>query len=165
MKQYSLKNLVYILPITFLVFSFVFISVDRATEISFAHGENYVKINGVPITIMIADEPDEHWQGLSDRNFLGANNGMLFVFKEKQQRNFVMRRMHFPLDIIFIEDNKVVKVHKRLEPEGEKPLAKYGSARPVNYVLEVNGGFADAYGIDEGDEVEINIPPAGSAGN
>lgn len=157
MRQYSYKNLIYILPAIFVVFAMVFITVDKATKLSYAYGGRYVEINNIPITVMVADEPMEHWQGLSDRESLGGRNGMLFVFKQKQDRVFVMRRMHFPLDIIFIKDDKIVKIHKRLEPEGETPNKHYSSDAKVNYVLEVNGGFTDAFGVKEGDRVKIEI--------
>lgn len=157
MTKYKFQNLFFILPVLFIFFGGMFFHLNKATKLTKAHGENYVEINGAAITVMIADEPQEQWQGLSDRQFLGAYNGMLFVFPEKQVKNFVMRRMHFPLDIIFIEDNKIVNIHRRLEPEGPNPVKRYSSDRPVNYVLEVNGGFCDAFGIKEGDEVAINI--------
>jgi len=109
------------------------------------------------INIEIADEVEEHWQGLSDRKSMSANNGMLFKFPNYQIRTFVMRNMHFPLDIIFIKDNKIVKIYERLEPEGVNPVKRYTSPIPMNYVLEVNGGYCDAFGIKEGDQVKINL--------
>ena len=82
---------------------------------------------------------------------------MLFVFHDYQKRTFVMRRMHFPLDIIWIKDDKIVNIAKNLPPEGENPDKLYSSSLPINYVLEVNGRFCDENGVEIGDEVEINL--------
>lgn len=118
---------------------------------------NNVVINNVAISVMIADETSEHWQGLSDRQFMGSHNGMLFLFPSKYKKAFVMRRMHFPLDIIWIDDDTIVKIDKRLEPEGEKPVKIYESIVPVNRVLEVHGGFTDAFNIKVGDKLQYNL--------
>jgi len=82
---------------------------------------------------------------------------MLFVFKDKRERTFVMRNMNFPLDIIWIKDDKIIKIDKNLPPEGAKPKKLYNSDKPVNYVLEVNAGFTDKYGIEISNEVEYNL--------
>ena len=135
-----------------------FFYVGSSADADFSTSEltgGHVKIKGISISVMIADEPLEHWKGLSDREAIGAKEGMLFIFKEKQEHIFVMRRMHFPLDIIFIQDNKIVKIFHNLPPEGNNPLNSYSSFYPVNYVLEVNGGFAATHKIKEGDEVEF----------
>ncbi len=157
MKNYSYKNLIFILPLIFFVFSFIYVSLDRMTKTTYSHGEQNIIIGDKPITVMVADEIGMQWQGLSDRNSLGADNGMLFVFPNFQKRTFVMRRMHFPLDIIWISNGRVVGIDKRLEPEGEKPTKLYSSPEPVDKVLEVNGGFADAFGIRVGDGVQYNL--------
>lgn len=157
MKKYTFTNLIYIIPFLFFIFASSYYHLEKSTTISYGRMDNFVVINEVPVAIMVADELKEHWQGLSDRKFLGSRNGMLFVFNNSQERTFVMRRMHFPLDIIWISDNKVVKIDKRLPPEGEEPKIRYQSGKPVDMVLEVNGGFTDAYGIRVGDTLEINI--------
>jgi uncharacterized protein len=157
MKSYSFKNLAYILPIILFVFLFIFVSLDKMTKSTYSHGEQNVIIGDKPITVMVVDEIGMQWQGLSDRGTLGADNGMLFVFPNLQKRTFVMRRMHFPLDIIWISGNKVISIDKRLGPEGEKPTKYYSATEPVDNVLEVNGGFTDAFGIKVGDRVQYNL--------
>lgn len=137
-------------------FAYAFFVLDKTIVTSYSYHENNIVINNVPIAIMIADEAAEHWQGLSDRDSMGPYNGMLFVFPNYQIRTFVMRNMRFPLDIIWIKNNEIIKIDKRLEPEKNKPVKRYSSSEPVNYVLEVNGGLSDAFGFQVGDKVEIN---------
>ena len=117
----------------------------------------HVKINGQIIKVLIADEPAELTQGLSDRPYLEADQGMLFVFPDSQVRSFWMKNMHFPLDIIWIDDNNIINISQNLPPEGEQPQNHYSSVLPVNYVLEVIAGFAAENEIVVGDEVMINI--------
>jgi len=121
--------------------------------------ENFenVKINSQEIKVEIADTAEEQYQGLSFRKSLCADCGMLFKFKEKSEKTFVMRNMNFPLDIIFIDENKIIKIEKNLKPEGESPKKLYLSGEPVNYVLEVNGGYADKFGIKTGDKIIYSL--------
>jgi uncharacterized protein len=115
-----------------------------------------VVINGKIIRAEIADNFEAWRQGLSDRKTLDPEAGMLFVFPDKQIRNFWMKNMHFPLDIIWIDDDRVVNISANLPPEGETPAATYDSVIPVNYVLEVNAGLAERYNIKAGDSAVIN---------
>ncbi|MFH1822394.1 MAG: DUF192 domain-containing protein [Patescibacteria group bacterium] len=113
-----------------------------------------VVINNKSVKVEIADEESEQYNGLSGRESLCANCGMLFIFNNKTTRTFVMRRMDFPLDIIWLDDNKIIKIDKNLKPEGDEPINFYQSSQPVNYVLEVNAGLADKYNMVVGNIVE-----------
>lgn len=115
--------------------------------------ENGQKIN---VTTEIADTPKKHQQGLSNHQPLQENQGMLFVFNEKQIQSFWMKNMLFPLDIIWIEDNRIAKINANLAPEGETPQNIYKSDIPVNYVLEVPAGFCQKNNIKIGDKVFYN---------
>jgi len=155
MAKYNYKNLLFILPIIFIIgifFTIIFLRVVKPTgSISVPS----VEINNTIITLEIADTTEKQWQGLSDRKFLDDNSGMLFVFPNLQTRTFVMRRMNFPLDIIWIKDRIILKIDKNLPPEGENYIKRYNSIYPVNYVLEVNGGFTDKHNIKTGDKVKL----------
>jgi uncharacterized membrane protein (UPF0127 family) len=123
----------------------------------------HVIINNHVIAVEIADEFNEWQQGLSDRKILAENEGMLFVFPDKQVRCFWMKNMNFALDIIWLDDNlpaqtgKIIKIDKDAQPEGEKPSRRYSSMVPINYVLEVNAGWCDKYNIKVGNEVKFNL--------
>lgn len=119
--------------------------------------EPNVRINGRTFLVEVADEPFEHINGLSGHVPLLGNQGMIFVFADKQVRRFWMKDMLFPLDIIWIEDGTIVKIDKELAPEGKQPDNHYSSLQPVNYVLEINAGLADQYGFKIGDKADINL--------
>lgn len=113
------------------------------------------QFKGRRISLEIADSRDEWYQGLSNRNSLCENCGMLFVFPEIENRSFVMRDMNFPLDIVFIRSNLIVSVYSGAEPEGESPAIRYNSLEPINYVLELNSGMARDLGLNPGDIVSL----------
>jgi uncharacterized protein len=113
-----------------------------------------VVINGINIPVEIADETEEQRQGLSGRGSLDEGSGLLFIFPDKQVRVFWMKDMFFPLDIIWIADNKIIKTDENLPPGGKSPAEKYNSVRPANYVLEVNAGFVARHGLKVGDDIK-----------
>jgi len=58
--------------------------------------------------------------------------------------------MQFPIDIIWITEGKIVGLEKNVSPQFSGTLC---SPQPVNFVLEVPGGFSDRHGIKVGDAV------------
>lgn len=112
-----------------------------------------LQINDQPISVELADTAAKLYQGLSNRDDLCADCGLLFVFPKKEVQNFVMRDMKFPLDIIFIADNRIVKIVSSAPPEGHSPQIIYSSEEPVDYVLELIGDYARKNNLRVGDRV------------
>ena len=119
-----------------------------------------VSIGGAALLAEVADDEAERKIGLSGRPYLSENEAMLFVFPEKTSgAGFWMKDMKFPIDIVWIDDNKVVKIDKSVQPEPGVPdeqLKLYHPETPVNYVLEVKAGFSDKNGLKVGDTIVIN---------
>jgi uncharacterized membrane protein (UPF0127 family) len=101
-----------------------------------------VRVGDCEFVVELALSPAQHYRGLSNRDDLKNNEGMLFIFEEEQDKSFVMREMNFPLDIIFIRDFKVVNLYHNLAPEGSQPAHSYHSGSPVDAVLEIKGGLS-----------------------
>lgn len=114
------------------------------------------RLGDVNIFIEVADTPEKRALGLGQRQSLPEDHGMLFVFGEgKRPVRFWMKGMEFPLDMLFISDGKVMQITKNAEPEPNTPessLKAYVSDQPVEYVLEVNGGFTEKHGISVSDD-------------
>ncbi len=126
------------------------------TGFRFVNNKSHVFINDQKIKVDIADESSEYIKGLSGREVLDKNRGMLFIFSDYSQHSFWMKDMLFPIDIIWIKDNKIVKIDKNI-PIPNKKLEAYLSPEEVNYVLEVNAGYCDKYGIEVGDSVGFKL--------
>ena len=63
-----------------------------------------VRIGGkATYSVDMAVTDAERQQGLSGREFMAQDAGMLFVFEGEQPRQFWMKDMRFPLDIIWID--------------------------------------------------------------
>ncbi|MBD3786404.1 MAG: DUF192 domain-containing protein [Sphingomonadales bacterium] len=99
-------------------------------------------------SIEIADDEAERSQGLMNRDHLARGAGMLFVYPTERPVAFWMRNTLIPLDMIFIDARgAVVHVHANATPHDETPIP---SGAPVRFVLEINGGLAQAIGIGPG---------------
>lgn len=103
----------------------------------------------------VVSSPAALYRGLSDRVELCQDCGLLFNFRDSEEREFVMRNMKFPLDIIFINKGQIINIAADLEPEGSNPQKIYRSAGPANQVLEVNGGYAQRFGLEIGDQISV----------
>jgi len=99
------------------------------------------------IRIEIADSPATRAKGLMNRVLKDDTEGMLFVFETPAIQNFWMRNTPGSLDIIFVtEDGRVRNIAEQTIPLSERT---YSSAGPASYVVEVRGGFARRFGIDQ----------------
>lgn len=111
-----------------------------------------LSIGSAKIEIEIADDPAERSRGLSGRESLGENEGLLFIFEKPGIYSFWMKEMLFPIDIIWIDQNwAVVEITKNAAPESFP--GNFTPRSPAQYVLETNSGFADEAKINLGDEV------------
>lgn len=91
------------------------------------------------------------------RDALAPSAGMLFVYDQERSVSFWMRNTLIPLDMIFIGSDGVVdKVHANAIPLDETPIFGGGE---VQFVLEINGGFAERLGIEEGSEAQHPLIP------
>ncbi len=103
------------------------------------------------IDIEIADDDQQRELGLMMRRSMNENNGMLFIFPLETFQAFWMKNTIIPLDILYVNaQNEIVKIYKNTEPYSENSLP---SGKPAIYVVEVNGGYTDKYGIKEGDKI------------
>jgi len=121
-----------------------------------------ITINDKVFDVEIADTPDERAKGLSDRDSLDQNSGMLFIFEQKGVvPSFWMKDMRFNIDIIWIGDGKIIGIEKNVPVPAagteDSSLAIYSPGKPIDYVLELNAGTSDTYNFQNGNRVKINL--------
>jgi uncharacterized membrane protein (UPF0127 family) len=105
------------------------------------------------LDIEIADTDFDVETGLMYRDSMKNNQGMLFVFEDETERFFYMKNTKFPLDLVFINaDKEIVSFQKNAKPFDESSLPSNAQAQ---YVLEVNAGLVDAWGVTVGDKVNF----------
>lgn len=149
-----LKNFFYLLVglifIGFCIISFLKQPAPAKYQIS-----SSIEIGERRIEIEIADTDEERKQGLSQRTHLEENQGLLFIFEKPDYYGFWMKEMLFPIDIIWIDENRrVVDIMREIRPE-TFPHVFYPKL-PVLYVLELQNKGSFDIGIDIGDELFFN---------
>jgi len=104
------------------------------------------------IDIEVANNDFETQQGLMFRQSMTDTQGMLFIFENMEPRSFWMKNTYLSLDIIFVDNQRrVVSIQKNAAPLSERSLP---SESPAQYVLEMNGGWSDRYGLKKGDQLD-----------
>lgn len=99
------------------------------------------------IDIEIAETREEQRRGLMFRRSMGYDRGMLFLFDEADEQEFIMENTLMSLDMIFVgPDSQVVNIARRTEPLSD---ARYTSDGPARFVVEVRAGFANRFGITD----------------
>lgn len=116
-----------------------------------------VVINTAIIPVEIAQGMRAVQKGLSGRTALDADKGMLFIFSSAARYGFWMPNMRFPIDIIWMNNGKVVDISHDVSNDFNllKPRL-YRPTEPAQYVLEVNAGFARKKRIKIGDAVSFH---------
>lgn len=122
-----------------------------------------VTINKHTIAVSLAKTEKEKQIGLSDKSSLSKDTGMLFTFDTADTYGFWMKKMKFPIDIVFINDNKITTIFKNVTPPPsgatipDDKLPIYTPTIPSNRVLELPSGAADTYSLKVGDTVEFKL--------
>lgn len=116
--------------------------------------QSRVSIGGEEIAVIVADTQDARAKGLSGHNGLGPNEGMLFNFQKPGIYGFWMKDMQFPIDIIWLDENKrVVDSWENATPESYPQI--YTPHASSQFVLEVPSGFYLKHNLKIGDKLKI----------
>lgn len=130
----------------------------RATP-GYAQAE--VRIHGHVFRVDVADTNELQTLGLGGREHLGPQDGMLFVYADRGKRTFWMRGMRIPIDMIWLDNHRVVHIEHDVPPPAPgTPLAAlptYAPEAPANLVLELAAGRAKAVGLHVGDQVDFRF--------
>lgn len=116
-------------------------------------------INNHVFNLEIAKSQKDKEIGLSKYNNISDNFGMLFPFEKEDKYSFWMKDMKFPIDIIFIKKNKIIKIFNHVPfPKsniGQLPI--YTPDELSDTVLEINAGLSEKYNFKSGDKIEIKL--------
>ncbi|MEM9677230.1 MAG: DUF192 domain-containing protein [Pseudomonadota bacterium] len=99
-------------------------------------------------SIELAVTPEETARGLMFRKTMEKQHGMLFQFGQPRIVEMWMKNTFIPLDMIFFDNTgRISHIHKGAVPQS---LDIISSQVPASYVLEVNAGEADEFGLQVG---------------
>jgi len=121
---------------------------DEEGELAFLQESDTV----VVVQLEVADTDSARERGMMQRDgFPDETSAMLFPFSEERERSFWMSNTPVSLDIFFVSaDSQIVSVAKYTTPYSTEQIR---SQDPAKYVVETPAGFADNYGLLEGDRV------------
>lgn len=117
-----------------------------------------IVVGDQPLTVFIAETSRLMQRGLGYRDGLADGTGMLFVYGSPSPHTFWMKGMRFCIDIIWINDARILGAAESVCPEpgvADADLARYPSPEPSQYVLEVPAGWLAEHGFGLGTRVEI----------
>lgn len=120
-------------------------------ELRFLEGKTFSPIT--TIDVEVADTDPEKEQGLMYRDTMAENRGMLFLMGTEDTQSFWMKNTIISLDILYVNsERRIVSIHKNTKPYS---LEQIISAKPAMYVVEVNAGYTDKYGIKVNDLISF----------
>lgn len=113
-----------------------------------------VKIGNVTYKLEVADNADMRAKGLSDRDSLPANTGMLFDFGAYGDWRMWMHRMRFDIDLAWLnKEGKIIYIKHKATPS-DYPNT-YQADDSSWYVIEVPAGTFESNGVNKGDSVAL----------
>ena len=120
-----------------------------------------VIINDFDLRVYLAVTNDQQVNGLSVKDHLNENEGMLFVYEQPTRQGFWMKDMKFPIDIIWLDNNgTVVYIRDNLQP----CIITFPFLCPIYipdkdslYVLETVSGFAKKHSIKIGTHADLQL--------
>ena len=130
---------------------------------SFAEKINYYHAivttsTGKIIPVEVADTLQKRSLGLGKRTSLKKGWGMLFVFEERKPHRFWMKDMQFPLDIIWLDNHRIVHINHNAKPASSDDEPEVmTSPVPVNFVLEIAAGRAAKLKLKKGQQLKFKF--------
>jgi len=145
------KNLIIIIIITLIVLiSFFIFKPFSKNNLQ----TTTLKLNNHNYQIEIASTMSQKAIGLSGRNQLCPNCGMIFLFSYQGILPFWMKDTFIPLDMIWLDSNdKIVNIQTVIETNSSKILK---NSTPAQYVLELNANDSQKIGLKIGDIIDLS---------
>lgn len=147
------------LILAFIVILVIFVGFAYLQFSKNAVPKSKVTINKQTFSVKVATTSAQQQQGLSGVKSLPQDQGLLFIFSTPQRYPFWMKNMQFPLDIIFMRDNKIVDFVQDVPApkSGETNFPIYQPSTEADKVLEINAGLVKKYNIKRNDAVKIDL--------
>ena len=154
------KEIIWIIVIIALIFGFSFLIKNQEKgQKNDIETPKTMKIGGIVLNIKVVVTNAEREKGLSGKEGLAENEGMLFVFEKEGYYGIWMKDMNFPIDITWLDkDKKIIHIEKNVGPETyPKVFYALKENNPILnlYVLETEAGFFEKFKIKIGDLAEF----------
>ena len=111
-------------------------------------------INNHKLKVEVSDTPEKIKIGLSNRNYLDSDCGMLLIFSKPDMYWIWMKDMKFPIDVLWLDKNVIVDLKENISPK--EGLNKIYPSENSTYILELNAGICKQHQIKKGDKIYIS---------
>lgn len=115
-----------------------------------------VQLKNELFVVDVVDTEVERAQGLSGRERLEEQNGMLFVFDEPDVQCFWMKDMNFSIDIIWLNAERQINYIAEDVSPNTYPRS-FCPSNKAQYVIELPAGTAQELGLQEGDSATLTF--------
>jgi uncharacterized membrane protein (UPF0127 family) len=109
--------------------------------------------SGTAVDAELVRSEHDAMRGLMYRKTLGAERGMLFDLRIRDDHKFWMHNTCIPLDLLYIDEDGllvgIVENAPTLDDESR------GVGCPSRWVLEVNAGWSRRHGVKAGQHVSL----------
>jgi uncharacterized membrane protein (UPF0127 family) len=132
--------------------SFIF-NKDTAKAPSPVSSTSCLNVGGRCIELERLETNQKRLKGLSDREYLAANTGVLFVYDSPASECIWMKDMRFSIDTIWLNESKTIKKIERNVSPATYP-ATFCQDETM-YVIELNAGDVKKAGLQVGQKLSF----------
>jgi uncharacterized membrane protein (UPF0127 family) len=111
-----------------------------------------IKVGDRVVQLQLALLPAEQQRGRMFRRTMGAEEGMIFVFRHPQTMSFWMRNTELPLDIGYFDADGTLREVYPMYPHDEKSVPSVGKRQ---LALEMNQGWYARAGVKPGAKLDM----------
>ena len=162
MNRITIVFIIALVPVVIFV-GYILRGVDFLPFAPSQDGFQTIYINRVPILVEVTLTREKRLLGLSGRESLPSNSGLLLVFDTFESHGIWMKDMLFPIDIIWFvpttngesKKEELVIVDIKHDAGPNSFSAVFYPRRSALYVLEVNAGFAEVHSFRIGDTLRF----------
>jgi uncharacterized membrane protein (UPF0127 family) len=151
MKRYGILIIILVIALTVSLWAFYNRSAPEIREpvLQDSPSSSSIRFGDTIISVEIADTEEKREQGLSGREQLAADQGLLFIFDSADYYGIWMKDMLFPIDVIWFDESmKIVTIEEHMKPESY-PKIFYPTEKSL-YVLELPAGYAKSHNLTIG---------------
>ena len=117
-----------------------------------------LSVAGHALHTELADTPETQQCGLSKRDALPADQGMLFVFPYPVTIAFWMKDTRIPLSIAFLDEQG--RILALADMAANDTRTRHHPDMPYRYALETNLGWFERHQVRPGDRVQFDLSRA-----
>jgi uncharacterized membrane protein (UPF0127 family) len=124
-------------------------------NVSYRH-DTVVSTSTDSIVAEVAQTSEQQEKGLGGRACIGMGQGMLFAFDKPDFYQFWMKDMKFPIDMVWISENKTVNSVSANVLPSTYPRT-FTSKSESKYVLELQANRAKSLNLAQGTQLKFNL--------